>query len=140
MSHAEHDARPLVILVVEDDGPVRRAIVTLLREQGWLVFEAVTGEQAVAFLDRVHVIDLIFTDLRLGGELNGWDVGEAFYAACSELPVIYGSGDTIEPPRPVPGSLFLHKPYRFDDLLEACARLCAGRPNRGGAACADRRA
>jgi CheY-like chemotaxis protein len=128
MSH-DHVAAPLVVLVVEDDGPVRRAVVGCLRNEGCIVLEAVTGEQALFFLDRAQSIDVVFTDLRLGGALNGWDVGEAFHAIRPDLTVMYGTGNLLEPPRPVPGSVFFYKPYQLDGILDACTRARRRRHN-----------
>ena len=62
------------ILVVE--GRVRLFIVGQLREQGYAVFEAETGEDAIALLTGDHPpwISTLFTDIQLGGRLSGWDV------------------------------------------------------------------
>ena len=45
------------------------------------------------------------------------------------LPVIYTTGYTIEQPRLVPGSLFLHKPYRPSAVIDAAARLGVAPPD-----------
>jgi CheY-like chemotaxis protein len=121
MSH-DHIAAPLVVLVVEDDGPVRRTVVGFLRAQDCTVFEAVTGEQALFFLDRAQSIDVVFTDLRLGGALTGWDVGEAFRGVCRDIGVVYGTGNPLEPQRPLANSCLLVKPYEFDSILDACVQ------------------
>ena len=59
---------------------VRLFIVGQLREQGYAVFEAETGEEAIALLTREHPpwIGTLFTDIQLGGKLSGWDVAEAY--------------------------------------------------------------
>jgi len=115
-------AHTTVILIVEDDGEVRRLLVSFFRDMGCTVLEAVTGEQAVAYLDRASSIDVVMTDLHLGGDLNGWDVGEAYATVRPDLFVIYGSGAVIEPARPVPGSKFFQKPYSLEALGEACVQ------------------
>ena len=51
MMIAKSDIR---ILVVEDDAMVRLFIVGQLREQGYAVFEAETGEEAIALLTGEH--------------------------------------------------------------------------------------
>ena len=68
------------ILVVEDDLLVRLFIVDQLRQQGYLVFEAGTGEEALSLLAIEHLpsIGTLFTDIQLGGKLSGWDVADAF--------------------------------------------------------------
>ncbi|MDJ0765082.1 MAG: sigma-54 dependent transcriptional regulator [Myxococcota bacterium] len=54
------------ILVVEDDGPQRMTLVGFLKKRGYRVFEAQSAAQATAVCE-AHPIDLMLTDLRLGG-------------------------------------------------------------------------
>jgi CheY-like chemotaxis protein len=123
-----NSAQKLVVLVVEDESLIRENIVGYLTDAGFQVLEAPSGEQAIQLLDAYHPIDVVFTDIRLGGSLSGWDVGEACRAVRSDIPVIYTSGQVIEPARNVPGSLFLNKPYRPEQVLEACQSLCKTGP------------
>jgi CheY-like chemotaxis protein len=74
-------------------------IVDHLRDAGWNVIEAESGEDALTCLDNGEEIDVVFTDIRLKGNLNGWDVGEASRRSVADLPVIYASGETIQPQR-----------------------------------------
>ena len=118
------------VLVVEDEFMLRYVIVAYLQELGCIVREAGSGEEAIAQLDRGEPIDMVFTDIRLGGSLNGWDVAEAFRAAHSGMPIVYTSGYAVSPARPVPGSLYLPKPYHPADILNACVRFApAARPH-----------
>ena len=78
-------------LVVEDDWLLRDDIAMELKSEGWHVVEAVNGEAALDLFD-THSIDVLFTDIQLGGRLNGWDVAEALRAQNPELAVIYSSG------------------------------------------------
>jgi DNA-binding response OmpR family regulator len=116
------DAERCVALVVEDDWLLRDELASHLREAGWTVQEASTAEGAMMLLDRER-IDILITDIGLGGYMSGWDVAEAFRAARPEMPVVYTSGNTIEPRRQVPDSVFLRKPYDPNAVLEACRRL-----------------
>lgn len=61
-----------VVLVVEDEWLIRDEIVSWLRQAGWEVLEASTGEGAVG------PIDVLITDIQLAGYLSGWDVAGAF--------------------------------------------------------------
>lgn len=113
------------VLVVEDEWAVRVTISMYLHEAGCRVYEAASGEVAVDVLQNADVIDVVFTDLRLGGRLNGWDVGEAARANRVQVAVIYTSGHPIEPQRPVEGSVFLGKPYDPAAVMDACKTLCS---------------
>ena len=113
----------LCILVVEDDPMVRLCIVGYLRDQGYAVVEADTGEKALSLLrvEQEPPISVVFTDIQLGGELTGWDVAEAFRRAYPDIRVIYASGRYHDGERRVPDSVFFTKPYIPDDIVEAIA-------------------
>ena len=110
------------ILVVEDDPLVRNMIVWELRDAGYVVTEATTGEAALAAL-RQSRVDLLFTDIRLSAGIDGWSVAEEARALHPDLPVIYATGYTVEQPRAVPGGIFLHKPYRPSAVINVAKSL-----------------
>jgi CheY-like chemotaxis protein len=111
------------ILVCEDDPLVRMVIVDYLVDSGCLVIEANNGEEAVALIDGPdQQLDVLFTDIRLGGPLNGWDVAEIFRNRFPNIRVLYTSGNLIQPRRDVEGSEFFSKPYPVNDILDACRR------------------
>ena len=55
----------LIVLVVEDEFWIRSTMVAYLQELGCVVYEAETGETALAILDQGQPIDIVFTDIRL---------------------------------------------------------------------------
>jgi DNA-binding response OmpR family regulator len=116
------------VLVVEDDLLVRLQIAGALRDAGWNVFEASSGEDALGLVRDGQPIDLLITDIQLIGCFSGWDLAESVRAERSDLPVIYASGNPVNESRKVAGSLFFAKPFRTTELLEACNRL--GRARR----------
>jgi CheY-like chemotaxis protein len=111
------------ILVVEDDCFVRADIVCELVESGFAVVEADSVEKAMTVLRDGRMIDLLFTDIRLNGPGNGHDVADAVRALRPGIPVIYTSGQAIDPRRRVPGSLAFGKPYRPEEVVAACQGL-----------------
>jgi CheY-like chemotaxis protein len=113
-----------VILVVEDEWVLRQLLVDELRGAGWSVSEANSGEQALAILERGETIGILVTDIRLGGDVDGWDVAAAFREVNGRLPVIYVSANPASDPRRVDGSVFLSKPCAMEHLLQACRTLC----------------
>src|SRR5690348_580888 len=78
-----------VVLVVEDDWLLRQSLVDDLVSDGWTVLEAESGETALAGMGDDLGIDLLVTDIRLGGPIDGWDVAEAMRQKHADLPVIY---------------------------------------------------
>lgn len=97
------------ILMVEDDPLVRELVVDALREEGYEVFHASNGEQALALCKR-QIADVLVTDIRLPGGVDGWQIAERCREHDPQLQVIYATGFSPVEARPVPGSLTLHKP------------------------------
>jgi DNA-binding NtrC family response regulator len=110
------------ILVVEDDSLVRELVVEALREEGHDVIHAANGEQALACCRR-HITDVLVTDIRLPGGVDGWQIAERCREHDPELQVIYATGFSPVEARPVPGSLTLHKPYQPDRIVEAVRQM-----------------
>jgi len=109
-----------VVLVVEDEWLVRGMIADHLRAAQCRTFEAHTGEVAVAFLDTREHVDVVFTDIQLGGTLTGWHVGQRFRDAFPRISVIYTSGAIKpDPALAVAQSVFIRKPYALDAILNA---------------------
>lgn len=115
-----------LVLVVEDEWLVRDVIASDLKDAGWTVLEASTGESAIGIIENNPQIDVLFTDIQLAGQLSGWDVAEAFRAAKPQMKVIYASGNTVDWSRAVDNSQFFSKPYRASEILKAC-RSCLER-------------
>jgi CheY-like chemotaxis protein len=113
----------LTVLVVEDDWLVRDDIVFHLRREGWTVLEAASGAAALKALRDAKMVDLLITDIGLGGAISGWDVAEAFRVSRPIAPVIYASGNPDNGARRVAGSVFLSKPVVISGLLATCRTL-----------------
>ncbi|MCB1394788.1 MAG: response regulator [Rhodobacter sp.] len=114
------------ILLVEDEAPVRAFAARALRLQGYQVFEAQDGEQALEFLeDRSLTIDLFVTDVIMPGiDGPGW-VAQAL-AARPGTPVVFVSGyteDTLSAALGrTPRAVFLGKPFSLRELSETIDR------------------
>jgi DNA-binding response OmpR family regulator len=110
------------ILVVEDDPLIREIVVEALREEGYDVIHASNGEEAMAWCRR-RVADVLVTDIKLPGQMDGWQIAEQCRARDPELPVIYATGFSPVRARPVPGSLSLRKPFSPDEIVQAVRQL-----------------
>jgi CheY-like chemotaxis protein len=115
----------VVVLVVEDENFVRLAITSYLEDAGYAVIEAGSGEAAVALCNSGTSIDMVITDINLGGAVSGWDVADCFRTVLPNMSVLYTSGDAIEQSRCVSGSAVVAKPYNKRDILKECQRLTA---------------
>ena len=120
------DAEPGVVLLVEDEAPVRAFASRALRLRGYTVIEAGSAEEALETLsDKDLAIDLFVTDVIMPG-LDGptW-VREAL----KDRPgtkVVFVSGyaeDALDDSSEgIPGSVFLPKPFSLSDLTETVRR------------------
>jgi len=114
--------RNQVILFVEDELLIRFVLADALRDVGYDVVEAATGEEALDILDSPPVIDLIITDVRMPGQVDGLQVARRSKGLAPARPVIICSAHLLKS-EASPADEFLAKPYTVADLLEATARL-----------------
>jgi CheY-like chemotaxis protein len=112
-----------VALLVEDDWLIREDLAFEMRSAGWLILEAGTGHEALAQLYNGAAIDVLITDIQLSGPMTGWEVAKSFRAIHPSVPVIYVSGNSLEPTRMVAGGLFFSKPYDPAEIAETCRTL-----------------
>jgi CheY-like chemotaxis protein len=125
MSPSEKAA--LTVLAVEDNDLLRATIATEFTEVGFRVIEAGAGEDAVEAIVRDPSIDILFTDIRLPGSIDGWEIARRFRELHPDRPIIYASAYAPGADRRVPDSLFFPKPYRPSQIIKAIERL-AHRP------------
>jgi CheY-like chemotaxis protein len=114
--------RRMSVLVVEDDDSVRKSTVRALKQEGFEVLEASSGEEGLAVC-ATAAPDVLLTDIQLPGALSGWDVAERCRESKPRIPVIYMTAHCGNRPRPVPKSVILNKPYTRLELMEALRSL-----------------
>ena len=121
------------VLVVEDEVLIRLVIADYLRECGFKVYEAATALEAIEVLESDQAsIDLVFTDIRLPGEINGFALGQWVRANRPGLPVILTSGDSKKSEAAkelCENEPFFAKPYDVQLVVSHIRTLIdAGRP------------
>lgn len=106
-----------------------REIITIeLEDAGYAVLGAGDGEEAVALLAEAEP-DLLLTDIRLPGAIDGWTVARRARAARPALPVFYVTGYSAEPVDLVPGGRLIRKPFSPARLVETIRTLA---PSKAG--------
>ena len=73
------------ILVVEDDERIRTAVRLALEKEGWEVFEAASGEEALEIFQN-QICDIVLIDIMLPG-IDGFEVCRAV-RKISDLPIV----------------------------------------------------
>jgi CheY-like chemotaxis protein len=82
------------ILVVEDEVLIRLVIADYLRDCGFRVFEAGTAAEAVEILEADKAaIDLVFADICMPGEMDGFGLARWVRNNRPRLPIVLTSGD-----------------------------------------------
>lgn len=116
------------VLVVDDEMLIRMVIADVLRDEGLTVIEAVSGDEAYGLLLAGVAVDLLITDVRMPGALDGFALAAAARAMRPGLPILVGSAN-IDAGALASGAgvAFLAKPYTNDKLLATTRALLAAR-------------
>jgi len=116
---------PLAILVVEDDDGVRETIFEALTETGFDVTTASTGIEAIA-LSEERKFDMMVTDIRLPGGLDGITVTQHVRARQPSLKCVFISG--AQDPIICDPALdeFVTKPFRPFELIGCIWKVLRG--------------
>jgi DNA-binding response OmpR family regulator len=86
--------RTPTILVIEDEFLIRAMVSDHLQECGFKVLEGSTADEAVAIIENVDVsIDLVLTDIRMPGSMDGFGLARWLRANRPGIQVILTSGD-----------------------------------------------
>jgi PAS domain S-box-containing protein len=111
--------RTEIVLVVEDDVHVRQVSVEALRELGYTVHVAGSGEEALRQFDAVGRIDILFTDIVMPG-MNGRQLAEALKEKAPTLKVLFTTGyarnAVVHGSALDPGMAFISKPFTLAGL------------------------
>lgn len=123
------DAPAPTVLVVEDEVLIRLVIADYLRECGYKVHEAVSGEEAIAILQAPEVsIDVVFSDVEMPGDMDGFALARWVRANKPGLQVILTSG--AERSADIAATLceagpLMKKPYASQDVVDRIRQLDA---------------
>ena len=124
--------RRLLVAIVDDEAPVRKALRRLFLAAGIDVETFASGDELLAFLAAVSTRrpDCVVLDLHLPG-LSGLDVQRRISAAELRLPTIIVTGHdqpgTAEQALAAGASTYLSKPLDDKILLAAVAAAMRGR-------------
>jgi CheY-like chemotaxis protein len=116
----DHEDRMTTILVVDDEPLIRMAISDFLQECGFKVLEASNAGEAIEMIkSNQSVIDLVFTDVKMPGEMNGFGLAK-WIRENAPVPVILTSGDANKSDAArelCAEERFLSKPYELGYVL-----------------------
>jgi two-component system cell cycle sensor histidine kinase/response regulator CckA len=111
------------VLVVDDEPPIREALVGTLESCGYRAYTAEDGTDALAlYFQRRDEIDVVITDLAMG-QMDGITLVRSLRKVNPKVRVIVSSGHMQKEAQVILSGLgvttFLDKPYSADKLLRA---------------------
>jgi CheY-like chemotaxis protein len=120
------------ILLVEDEMLLRELAYEDLSDAGFEVVAAGNGDEALAILQGDCAFDLLFTDIKMPGTVDGYGLATEAGKLIPDLMVIYASGLADAGTRS-PNERTLSKPYSREMLLALLTELKIA-PSRPAAA------
>lgn len=111
------------VLLVEDELLVRELASEDLADAGFEVTVAGDGDEALGHLRAGQRFDLLFTDIRMPGEVDGWQLAQEAKELLPGLRVIYATGLGDAGGGLAEGECYVRKPYSLADLRDALTHL-----------------
>ena len=117
------------LLIVDDEPLVRWSLRERFTHDGYNVIEAVNSTEALELLDARPDISLMLTDVRMPGELDGYNLSRLVRMKYPAIGIIVISGDSLPRESDLPqGARFLAKPLLPSVLLGAIRETLAQGP------------
>jgi len=110
------------ILVVEDEVLIRLSMADELRDAGFMVVEASNVDEALAVLGADTNIEIVLTDIRMPGRLNGLDLARWIRQNMSHIRVAIASAN-VEPEMRREFDAVFGKPVHMADVVAKLRQL-----------------
>jgi CheY-like chemotaxis protein len=122
----------VTVMVVDDNEQTRSIAARMLRDEGYQVVEASSGEQALERLEEAPQVQVLLADIAMPGGMDGLELASKVTALAPSRRVILMSGysrmfpqlSTARPPFPL-----LLKPFSADQLARQMRDVLRGETN-----------
>ena len=117
---------PVLIALVEDEPLIHDLLRSELEEAGYSIELAADGKSAIAMMERkAEELRALVTDIKLPGDITGWDIAQRARELNPAIAVIYMSGDSADDwaAYGVPKSVMVPKPFAGQQVSVAVAQL-----------------
>jgi DNA-binding response OmpR family regulator len=112
--------------VIEDEFLLAADIEETLTQSGFATESFFSGEEALtSFVERTGKYKALVTDVRLGGDVDGWAVAKRIREKEPSFPVVYVTGATAEEwgAQGVPNSILIRKPFMSAQIVTSLSKL-----------------
>jgi DNA-binding response OmpR family regulator len=107
------------LLFVEDDENLSSLVIENMEDLGFEVNHVVTGEEALALLQK-QTVDLVLMDVELLGKLNGFETAEKIRSTNATLPILFVTarkeGVDLKRGLAIKYSDYVRKPYTNKEI------------------------
>jgi two-component system, response regulator PdtaR len=107
------------ILVVDDEVLVRAMVAEPLRDDGFRVIEAIDADEAIAILRSATRVDLVLTDMRMPGTMDGAALVRLIRAEFPFIRVILMSSEAPDDSLRPALDHFVSKPFTYYSRLRS---------------------
>lgn len=119
------------LLIVEDDASMVRLIKEILKDEGLVLHDVGSGEEALEFVAR-YCYKLIILDIALSGQMNGWDVLKELKSnqTTADIPIVISSvyeNKGIASQNDITD--YLVKPFEPEQLIRVVQKALNGKLN-----------
>jgi DNA-binding NtrC family response regulator len=110
--------RPHTVLIVDDEPAIRGFLYDYLLQCGFNPLTVASGDEAIELLEKNIPIDLVFSDVRMPGSVDGFGLARWVTENRPGLPVLLASGDLgkVNATRELVAEI-VPKPYDFDVVV-----------------------
>jgi len=116
--------QPRTIVLVEDEFLIRLVLADQLTEAGFWVLEAHDASRGLELLQRSMPVDLLITDIRMPGLMDGLALARFARATWPPLKIMVISGNLADLPADA-ADVMIEKPFTPDIVLARVGQLLA---------------
>lgn len=114
------------VVIAEDEGLLVEMLTEIFAEEGFSVTSFGSADDAWRHLQRQQLPpDLLFTDVKMPGRMDGLELADAFSSLWPSVPVVISSGHVHSAEHFHSQTRFLAKPWSLGALSEVCRNVRA---------------
>jgi len=123
-------------LIVDDEEALLKVAIEYLEDLGYKTKTATNAKQAIEMLQGPRQIDLVFSDVVMPGDMDGYNLGKAVLENHPGISILLTSGFTAKREKSLNGDNLLinklsrnllNKPYNQPELAVAIRRALDGK-------------